>query len=193
MIIRKATKADAEYIASYMLLAMEEIVYHFIGEKDGRKAKALMWYFAEREDNQYSYQNCWVAVLDQEVVAAVNIYDGARLQELRQPFVEHIKARFNKDFQPQAETGAGEYYIDTLGVHPVHQGKGIGSKMLQFLIEEYVIKQKQTLGLLVEKENTKAKRLYSKLGFKSSGTKVLWGKELEHLQIKGKDPYFDYH
>jgi ribosomal protein S18 acetylase RimI-like enzyme len=143
-----------------------------------------MKYFVEKENNQYSYQNCWVAETDKEIVAAVNLYDGARLIELRQPVVEYIRNLHNNDFKPEDETGPGEYYIDTLGVSLYQRGKGIGSKMLQFLINEFVSKQGKTLGLLVDEENPDAKRLYLKLGFNSAGKKILFGKNMEHLQIK---------
>lgn len=178
---------DAQSIATYLLLAMEDIVYTFIEEKDPIKAKAFMLHFVVKENNQYSFQNCWVAEDGESIVGAVNVYDGAKLHTLRQPVVEHIRSKFNKDFTPEDETQAGEYYIDTLGVHPKQQGKGIGSKMLQFLIDEYVNKREQTLGLLVDEENPNAKRLYVKLGFKSAGKKVLFGKLMEHLQIDGSN------
>lgn len=184
MIIRKATKADSELIANYLLLAMEDIVCQFIGEKDYHKAKAFLSYFVQRERNQYSYQNCWVVEEGGEVVAAANIYDGARLGELRMPIVQYMKSQFNRDFNPEDETQSGEYYIDTLGVSPLHQGKGIGSRMLRFLIEEYVTKRHYNLGLLVDEENPAAKKLYLKLGFRPRGKKVLVGKAMEHLQIR---------
>lgn len=183
MIVRRATMEDSYLIATYLLLAMEDIVYKFIGEKDYQKAKGFLAYFAERENNQYSYQNCWVAEDEGKVVAAANIYDGARLVELRMPIVQYLKTQFNRDFIPEDETQSGEYYIDTLGVNPNQQGKGIGLRMLQFMIDEYVNKQHQTLGLLVDEENPAAKKLYLKLGFRPVGTKVLVGKSMEHLQL----------
>lgn len=185
MIIRKAIKNDAEALAAYLLLAMEDIVYHFIGEKDVEKARAFLNHFTRIENNQYSYQNCWVAVKDNKVVAAANIYNGARLTELRQPVVDYIRSRLQKDFRPEDETEAGEYYLDTLGVDPKEQGKGIGSKLLQFLIREYVDKRGLVIGLMVEEENQVVKRLYFKLGFIPVGRKCLFGKRLEHLQISG--------
>jgi ribosomal protein S18 acetylase RimI-like enzyme len=183
MIIRRATLDDSAFIATCLLLAMEDIVYKFMGRKDHEKAKEFMLYFAERESNQYSYQNCWVAEVDKRVVAAVNLYDGARLRELRQPVIEYIRSQFNSDFEPEDETQAGEYYIDSLGVSPDQQGKGIGSKVLRFLIDEYVDRRGMALGLLVDEENPEARRLYLKLGFKSAEKKVLFGKNMEHLQI----------
>jgi ribosomal protein S18 acetylase RimI-like enzyme len=183
-IIRKAISKDAEAIATLLLLAMEDIVYGFIGEKDPKKAKAFLLHFAQQKNNQYSYQNCWVAAEEKEVVAAVNVYDGAQLSALRQPVLEHLKNQYNRHLEPEDETSSGEYYIDTFGVSPHQQGKGIGANLLQFLIDEYVNKQGQTLGLLVAEENPNAKRLYLKMGFKSAGSKVLLGKQMEHLQIK---------
>ena len=184
MLIRKATINDAECIATHLLLAMEDIVYKFIGERDPAKAREFMLHFAGRQTNQYSYENCWVAVVEQEVVATVNLYDGARLHELRQPVIEHIRSRFNRDIMPGDETAAGEYYIDSLGVSTNQQGNGVGSKLVQFLIEEYANKRTVTLGLLVDEENQQAKRLYLKLGFKTAGRKVLFEKNMEHLQIR---------
>ena len=159
MIIRKATPKDSQFIARYLLLAMEDIVYEFLGEKNHQNAIDFLQYFAERENNQYSYQNCWVVAND-EVVAVINVYEGSRLKALRKPISEYIKTHHGKDFNPEDETQAGEFYIDSFGVNPDQQGKGIGSKMLQFLIDEYVIKNQQTLGLLVEENNPKAKNLY---------------------------------
>ena len=185
MIIREATIADSELLASYLLLAMDDIVYKFIGRKDYLAAKNLMLHFVKREQNQYSYQNCLVIETNGKIIAAINCYDGAKLIQLREPVKQYIKTNFNKDFNPEDETQAGEYYIDSLGVNPEWQGKGIGSKLLKFLIEKHVVRNGQTLGLLVDDENPDAKRLYLKLGFKPVGKKFLVGKQLEHLQIKG--------
>jgi ribosomal protein S18 acetylase RimI-like enzyme len=186
IIVRKAVLSDSEFIATYFLLAMEELVYSFIGQSDLREAREFMLHFVKRENNQYSYQNCWVAEDDMKVVAAVNVYNGAQLSDLRRPIIEYIRSRFNKAFEPEDETQAGEYYIDCLGVNPNQQGKGVGSKMLQFLIDEYANRHNQTLGLLVDEANPNAKRLYIKMGFQSAGKRVLFGKNMEHLHIKGK-------
>lgn len=188
MIIRKATLKDAKAIAAAMLLAMEELVYKFIGEDDPAKAETFLLDLAGMENNQYSYRNCWVVETDGEVVAAAVLYDGAKLAELRAPVAQYIQSKFNKAFDVENETQAGEYYIDCIGVSPGQQGKGIGSKLLQFLIDEYVNKQQQTLGLLVDITNPNAKKLYLKLGFKVVGEKTLAGKRLEHLQIAAQLP-----
>lgn len=183
MIIRKATIEDSEAIAKFLLLAMDEIIYRFIGEKNPKTAYYFLLHFVETKNNQYSYQNCFVAVENDEIAGAVSIYDGGQLESLRQPIVDYVKLNFNPDFSPENETQSGEFYIDSIGVNPNHQGKGIGSKLLQFLIDEFVTKNHLTLGLLVEDANPNARKLYLKLGFKPVGTKTLVGKKMEHLQI----------
>lgn len=183
MKIRKALPEDAISIANLLLLAMEEIIYAFIGEADKEKAIALLTHFAKNPNNQYSYQNCYLIEVDEEIVAAVNIYDGSKLHTFRQPIADYISFKFNRELQVEDETQAGEFYIDSIGVSEDFQGKGIGSEILKYLIQEYVICGKHTLGLLVDEENIPAKNLYFKLGFRSVNHILLTGKKMDHLQI----------
>jgi ribosomal protein S18 acetylase RimI-like enzyme len=184
MIIRKATRADSKSIAGHLFLAMEDILYKFIGEENEEKAMNLLLFFVEGKGNQYSFENCLIAEENKEVVGSINIYDGGKLDDLRSPVVHYIKSHFNPDFNPESETEAGEFYIDSFGVNKDQQGKGVGTQLLQYVIDEYVIKNNQTLGLLVDEDNPLAKKLYLKLGFEVVGKKTLASKTLEHLQMK---------
>ena len=85
MIIRKARPEDAAPVAACLLLAMQKIEYRFIGRKDSAAAKAFMTHFVQRENNPYSYQHCWAAQKGRDVLAAVNVYEGASLDALRRP------------------------------------------------------------------------------------------------------------
>ncbi|MBW7867079.1 MAG: GNAT family N-acetyltransferase [Brumimicrobium sp.] len=183
MIIRKAKHDEAYSIAPLLLSAMEGILYDFIGEVNAEKALSFLTELVSEERNQYSYENCWVVEDNQLIIAAACAYDGNMLTELREPVAQKIMLQFHKEFSPEDETDEGEIYIDSIGVSTNYQGKGIGTKLLQFLIDEYVYKQNKTLGLLVEEENPQAKKLYIRLGFQVQGIKLLTGKKLEHLQI----------
>lgn len=184
MIIRKAIKQDSPIISEHLFLAMEHILYEFFGIKDVLKAKEFMMYFVEKENNQYSFQNCLVAESENGILGSINIYNGADLEQLRIPIIQYVKTHFNIDFNPEKETQHGEYYIDSFGVSPDQQGKGIGTKMLQYIIKAYTIENQQTLGLLVDEENPEAEKLYLKLGFEFVGHKVFVGKKMKHLQRK---------
>jgi len=183
--IRKATQHDAVIIATYLLLAMEDIVYRFIGEEDSQKAREFMTFFVKKDNTLYSYHHCWVVEVNTKIVAAVNVYDGARFKELQQPIVEYLQTLDHSNIPEEDETQAGEYYIDALGVDPDEQGKGFGTKLMKFVIDEFVQKHNQPLGLLVDVDNLGAKKLYQTLGFQTCGRKVLFGKTMEHMQIKG--------
>jgi len=187
MIFRKATKADSPAIAPLLLLAMEDIIYKFIGVEEHETALNFMLHFVSAETNQYSYENCLVAESTGKIVAALNIYDGGDLVRLREPVIMYVRSNFNKNFRPEDETQAGEYYIDSLGVHPDFQGRGMGTQLLQFTIDEYVTQQGKTLGLLVDEDNPDARKLYLKLGFKPAGSKTLVGKRMEHFQLPPKN------
>ena len=186
MIIRKAIIEDADAIATLLLLAMDAIVCEFIGQNDSKKTKTFLHHFVQKENNQYSYQNCFVVEDGDQIIAAVNIYDSAELKRLRAPIIKYIEKHFMKAFNPEDETQPGEFYIDSLGVHPNQQGKGIGAKLLKYVIHYYVTQHSNILGLLVEENNPDAKRLYLKLGFQPVGEKMLVGKKLVHLQVKPK-------
>jgi ribosomal protein S18 acetylase RimI-like enzyme len=184
MIIRNAKIPDSEAIAALLLLAMEDIIYKFIGKRDQAEALNFMKQFVSAENNQYSYENCLVAESNGKIVAALDLYDGGELARLREPVINYVRSNFDKNFSPEDETQAGEYYIDSLGVQPELQGQGIGAQLLQFIIDKYVTQQRHTLGLLVDEENPDARKLYLKLGFKPAGSKTLVGKRMEHLQIE---------
>lgn len=184
MMIRKATPNDAKYIAEHMMLAMEDIVYSYIGQQNFELAIDFLMHFIKGENNQYSYQNCYVAEQAGQVIATVNLYDGALLKELRQPVISYISEKYKVHLDIEDETQAGEIYIDCLGINPKHQGKGLGLIILQFLIDEFVIANQQTLGLLVDTHHPNAKKLYLKAGFKTVAVKMLLGNSFEHLQLK---------
>lgn len=186
MIVRKANPEESGAIARLIFLAMKDIIYQFIGEDSTEKAIDFLDSLVKEKKNQYSYQNCWVVDSDHTIVAAAIVYDGGDLAALREPVANKIKVLFDRPFQPEDETQAGEFYIDCIGVDPSQQGKGIGSIVLHHLIEEYVIGHKQKLGLLVDKDNPNAKKLYLKLGFEVIGEKTLANKLLEHLQFGNK-------
>lgn len=183
LIIRRANKKDTARITEGLMLAMKDIVFEFIGNEDEEQVRTFFNFLVESEHNQYSYQNSFVAEKNQTVVGVVCLYDGALLHQLREPVIDYIRSNYGHTINPEDETQPGEIYIDCIGVLPEEQGNGIGSKLIEFVKEEFVSKHNKRLGLLVDKENSAAKKLYIKHGFESVGSKNLMGKAMEHLQF----------
>ncbi len=183
MTIRKAHPSEAHTLAGLMNLAMSEIVFQFIGRDDIDEANKFMAHFIARPDNQYTYDHIFVAEEGHQILGQICLYPGEDLVKLRQPILDFVKKEFGTDYEAGQETQAGEIYIDTLAVSPQAQGKGIGKTLLEFVIDLYVYQQNQILGLLVEKTNPHAKRLYEKVGFEVKGEIIIFGKVMEHMQI----------
>ncbi len=184
MLIRKAKKQENKEIAPLLLLAMEDIVYTFINEENREKALGFLEHFIGQENNQYSYENIWVLEMDGQIAGAIDVYDGGKLDELREPIIQYLNEKYNNEISPEDETEAGEWYLDTLGVNPNFQGKGIGSSLINYIIENISSEKNKAVGLLVDLDNPNAKRLYERLGFQKIKDKPLVGKVLEHMQVK---------
>jgi len=71
------------------------------------------------------------------------------------------------------ESGGREAFVDELYVEPPVQGRGLGSQALRFaevLCHELGVRR---LRLEVERENIRAKKLYSALGYREHGRHLL--------------------
>lgn len=182
MIIRPALPTDASPLAQLINMAMMEITYQFIGKEDPNEANRFMELLVRQKGNQYSYENIFVLQEGDSILGQICIYNGAKCKELRKVVWDKIKADFGHEYQADEETEAGEMYIDTFAIHPSARGKGFGKELLNFAIDHFVNKQGETLGLLVDKENPSAKKLYLNMGFKTIKDKIIFGKEMEHMQ-----------
>lgn len=58
-----------------------------------------------------------------------------------------------------------EGFIDLLGVHPLHQKQGIGTRLLTEAITDMKERGATTVLLCVHSDNTKARSIYERLGF----------------------------
>ncbi|MFD1769139.1 GNAT family N-acetyltransferase [Sphingobacterium suaedae] len=180
--IRQATPFDSTALAPLMLLAMEEIIYYFIGQNNYQEAINFLAHHIAKPGNQYSYEYIIVAEEDDVVVGQICLYPGEMLEKLREPILTFLQSTYSRHLLLEQETKAGEVYIDTIAVSVNAQGKGIGKMMLLYAVDRFVKRDKKTLGLLVDKENPQAKTLYIQLGFKFVEDIHIFEKEMEHLQ-----------
>lgn len=140
---------------------------------------------AEREDSQYSYRNSLVAIDDTgEAVGVCVAYDGAGLHRLREPFFLMAAELLEKHYDGiEDECDADEFYIDTLAVLPSHRGQGVASALLEATIERARMSGKPA-GLLVDKDNPRARRLYEHVGFEKVGERPFVYVVMDHMQYR---------
>ena len=100
MNIIEATQQHAPVIANLIMMAMtDECCLNLAGE--GRTVAdfaRLMNQLTAADNTQYSYRNTLLAVTDEgEVAGAIVSYDGAKLHELREAFIEGARREFGVD------------------------------------------------------------------------------------------------
>jgi len=165
-----------------MIQAMGDLASKFAHSKDQTHIRDLFLHFFRIPDNQYSYQNTWVYDQEGEILGSLNAYDGGKLEMLRAPFLNYLKAT-KRIIKPNAEleTEPGEFYLDTVSVHPITQGKGIGRQLMVTAISEAKDRGYTKVALLVEPENLKAVKLYQSIGFTIHNKKIFFGNEFHHM------------
>ena len=185
--IEQATPDKASHISSLIMEAMNtSCCQNFAGPKHTLvDFHQMMERLVKMDDSQYSYRNTLVATNGEGIIMGILVaYDGAKLKTLRQRFVEEALVSFGIDYSGMdAETQEGEYYIDSLAVSSNFRGKGIAKELLKAAIEKGRELGLPKVGLLVDKGNPNAERLYAHVGFGYVNDAVWGGHGMKHLQI----------
>ena len=112
-------------------------------------------------------------------------YDGSDLHRLREAFVSAARKAFGRDFSSMTdETQAGELYIDSIAVESRYRGQGIAGQLLDATKQKARLLGLPAVGLLVDKGNPDAERLYLRHGFEYVGDNTWGGHPMKHLQYK---------
>lgn len=165
-------------IARLIMEAMNhECCMYFVGpEHTLNDFHAMMTRLVEDDNSQYSYRNTHVVTDDDGCLAGVCVtYDGGELHRLRQAFVNAVKKDFGRDFSNMDdEAQAGVLYVDSIAVERQYRGRGIATALLEAASMKARSMGLPTVGLLVDKGNPDAERLYLRTGFRYVKD-VSWG------------------
>ena len=179
IIIRPAHKEDAPQIAKLFMLAwpVDEIT-----ESNGITYEELlesMTTIAAKTKTIYSFENTFVAEIEGKIVGAMCAYDGADYQRLKQPIVDILGK--DSGFGKLKETEAGEFYLDSVGVHAEYRCQGIASKLFAAQINRAASLGHTSVGLIVDIDKPKAEALYTRLGFTHLDNKDFFGHTMKHM------------
>lgn len=180
--IVNASVDDAGLIAKAIAMALD-IDIEAADDPRAEWCRAVFTDLANRDDSQYSYRNTLKAVTHDGSAAGFLVnYDGARLHELREAFFEVVKAKTGEDLHGISdETDSEEWYLDSLAVWPEYRHNGIGCALLKAGIDRARSAGKPA-GLLVDKENAGARRMYEKLGFLRIGDRPFAHTMMDHMR-----------
>lgn len=184
--IREGRPEDAEAISKVVQMAMhEECCLAFAGTEERLLlVDETFTILAGRPDSQYSYRNTLVAEDAQgNVAGAIVSYDGARMHELRQAFVEVANRVMDCGFveaEMDNETSDDEIYLDSLAVFPAYRGNGLARKLMDAACRRHASAGKP-FGLLCAPGNDDAYALYGRLGFQEIGLRPFAGITMRHM------------
>lgn len=185
--IATATPDMASHIASLIMEAMNpQCCQNFAGPQHTLvDFHRMMTRLVEMEDSQYSYRNTLVATNTEGILMGVLVaYDGAQLRTLRERFIQEAIVSFGIDYSGMdSETESGEFYFDSLAVSSNFRGKGVAHELLLAGIERARQLGIPKVGLLCDKGNLNAERLYAQVGFQYVEDTTWGGHAMKRLQI----------
>jgi len=185
--IRPAKPADTEEVVPLIIQAMDKLAKKLTNVEDDEIINQIFKHFFQQKDNQYSYQNTLVFEDEGKILGSLNAYDGGKLLKLRQPFLAYLAEHYQANNTHQGtETQSGEFYLDTISVNPLAQGKGIGKQLIKAGIDWAEQLGNHTVGLLVEQNNDRAIKLYQNMGFVIQNEKEFMGGLYHHMIFKIK-------
>ena len=177
--LRRATKADARFIAENVLRALH------IDETDERHIEHLAD-ISRRDDTLYSWRNSTIALYDGVPAGLMVAYDGARYRRMRDITFPMIRMYVGDNYSSMDdEACAGEYYLDSLAVLPEFQRRGIASALIQEMFRQRNEAGIPLATIAVDPENDTAYRLYTKNGFRKNGQITVFTTTYDRLERKG--------
>lgn len=192
MTIRQALPGQASEIATLMMEAMNaECCQNLAGPHHTlADFHDLLTALVSRQGTQYSYANTLVALSDDGRLMGIAIsYDGANLLRLRQAFIDEARERLQMDHSVMApETEAGELYLDSLCVVADFRHQGVATALIRATEQKARRLGISKVGLLVDKGNPRAERLYRSLGFQFVNDTAWGGHAQRHLQLDVDGP-----
>ena len=179
---RMATPADAGFVAEVVAEALGNPIMERIidGQETAEDRQLLEQLTAvcKREDTLYSWKNTRLAVTrDNRPVAALVAYPGEGYMDCRKRTFALLGSLITFDAEKmEPETRDGEYYLDSISVHPHWRGKGIARVMMAEAAREAARMGRPAI-LACAPDNTGAKTLYESIGFREKGHMFIFGED----------------
>lgn len=181
--LRKGRASDAPFIADAVLAAMGYDIFNPELPADAETGfgqisavRDALIKVCSKEDTLYSWKNTTVATFCGKTAGAIVSYDGGSYKETAErTFALMAKLLNTEKPEPGSETGEGEYYLDSLVVHPEFRGHNIGSILMRNALDEAEALGYEKVTLLVDEKKPHLHKLYKKLGFEFGDVVLFFG------------------
>lgn len=184
--IRLGKKEDIKEMSQLIMVILKDMELPFLKEVGEKETLRLLQQAALDDTYRYFYKRAYVKEIDGHVAGVAFGYTDEEEAHIDDAFQRVLE---KNEYDPthlhlftELETFPNEFYLDTLCVHPNYRKKGIGHELLNALPHLAKEHNRQKIGLAVDENNPKARKLYETLGFKEVGTYVLSGHKYAHMQ-----------
>lgn len=176
--LRKSTEDEVD-IAVPLIYSSGPESFDFVFKNNKKLATDFLKYAFVRKGGEFSYQNHYSlykgnvlvavgSVFNAKQAAAFAFYDGMKIMRYyRLMCFPVIKNGLQIESIIQLPK-RNEIAIAHLGVQPEFQGQGLGTELINRLMEKAIKKEGSQFVLDVSEENPRAKALYERLGFVST-------------------------
>lgn len=164
--LRDATSDDAPFIARVVLAGIDMLDIDADLPDEQHVIYKHLVDICRMYDTLYSYCNTRIAEIGGNRVGALVAYDGARYAALRAKTFGLVQQSSGMDLSKNAmETGAGEFYLDSMAILPDYRGIGIGKMLMRDRVEWASQNGFKAVTLLVDKDKPRLQSYYESLGF----------------------------
>lgn len=185
--IRNARKEDAAAIAPLILVILKDMELPFVLKYGEVKTLEILEEAITDPDYRYSYTRGIVDEREGKVAGVAYGYTDEEEAIIDQPLVNVLQKHGiseQVEMFTDRETFPDEWYLDSICVSEEFRGQGIGSSLLEALPPLVKKQNRDAIGLSVDKQNPKARKLYERHGFKVVGQRTISGHLYDHMQKK---------
>ena len=180
--IRNARPSDARFLAQCILAGLH--LADFNSRLDDNISGMLdkLTECESREDTLCTYSHTRIAEVDGQPAGALLSYPGALYKDLRartlKAYLPDIYAQFAND---DPETDPGEYYLDSLAVHPDFRKQGIGRALMEDAIRMGLNQGFDKIALIVDTNYPHLVRIYESMGFVIADCRHVFGGDYQRM------------
>lgn len=187
MKIRAAKPAELKRLIHLEMTIIHSMQTHLYQELGAKRSEELL-YEASLLDplGRYNYRRALVAEVDEEIAGVAYGFPGEEeeIVNLELDKLTQEKYKIKEQFFPDPEVFGEEWYLDSLVVDPKFQSQGIGFALLESLSEVVKKSGKNILGLNVDDNNPRAKKLYLRSGFSEVNRIQIGSHNYTHMHKK---------
>ena len=176
--IRSAKIEDLDFAFEMSVEAGTGMIERFLGcgSKDfAYKVFKSIW---QGKSNRFHYENAKIVMngydkagfivsyrVDKSKKSSLNILQLLTIGGFKMfwYYLTHIRELITALSLPEGKQG--EYYISTIAIHSSQRGQGVGTMVILDEIETAKRLDLKTVSLIVDKNNSSAKKLYERMGF----------------------------